>query len=174
MRDQEKTGPVDLRVQLQCLSAQGLVPLRVGWQSAYCLVQSFELRPARVKSGYRGAVARPEPFDRIDYCRTELQSGVAGLGSVIREYATPNVRKAKPPRKAGLISRLFRIKNYAAKWCVRRIEMSPSLPNRDVTIVVVGRRAGAEPRRSAAPARRPMHRPTKPLPLFDRARSAYT
>src|SRR5215212_9567542 len=43
-------------------------------------------------------------------------------------------------------------------------------PDRDVTIVGVGRRAGAEPRRSAALARRPMHQPTKPLPLFDRAR----
>src|SRR6187399_3228511 len=48
--------------------------------------------------------------------------------------------------------------------------MSPSLPDRDVTVVRVRRRAGAEPRRSAALARRLMHRPTKPLPLFDRAR----
>ena len=43
-------------------------------------------------------------------------------------------------------------------------------PNRDVTLVGVGRRVGAEPRRSAALARRPTHQPTKPLPLFDRAR----
>ena len=56
------------------------------------------------------------------------------------------------------------------KRCVRPIQMSPSLPDRDVTVVRVRRRAGAEPRRSAALARRLMHRPTKPLPLFDRAR----
>ena len=54
--------------------------------------------------------------------------------------------------------------------CVRQIEMSPSLPDRDVPIVGVGRRAGAEPRPSAALARRPMRQPTKPFPLFDRAR----
>ena len=41
--------------------------------------------------------------------------------------------------------------------------------DRDVTIMGVRRRAGAEPRCSAARARRPMHQPTKPLPLFDRA-----
>src|SRR3954452_298124 len=48
--------------------------------------------------------------------------------------------------------------------------MSPCLPDRDVTIVGVERWAGAEPRRSAALAHRSMRRPTKPLPLFDRAR----
>jgi hypothetical protein len=44
--------------------------------------------------------------------------------------------------------------------CRRKIEMSLSLPFRNVT--VVGRRAGAEPRRSAAPDRRPIERRSKP------------
>ena len=87
MRDEKKTGPVDVRLQLQCLSAQRLVPLCIGWQSADRLVQSFELRRARIKSGYRGAVTRPEPFDRIDDRLTELQSRSAGPGSIIREHA---------------------------------------------------------------------------------------
>src|SRR5215208_6896497 len=43
--------------------------------------------------------------------------------------------------------------------CVRPIQMSPSLPDRDVTVVGVGRWAGAEPVRSAVPARRPPHGP---------------
>jgi hypothetical protein len=38
--------------------------------------------------------------------------------------------------------------------CVRQIQMSPSVPFTNVT--VVGRRAGAEPRRSTAPDRRPI------------------
>jgi len=45
--------------------------------------------------------------------------------------------------------------------------MSPSLPFTNVT--EVGRRAGAEPRRSAAPDRRPIDRSLKPHPLFYRA-----
>jgi len=51
--------------------------------------------------------------------------------------------------------------------CVHQIQMSPSLPFTNVT--GVGRRAGAEPRRSAAPDRRPIDRSLKPHPLFYRA-----
>ena len=46
--------------------------------------------------------------------------------------------------------------------CVHQIQMSPSLPFRNVTAVGVGRRAGAEPQRSAAPDRRPIERSSKP------------
>src|SRR5271163_875869 len=53
--------------------------------------------------------------------------------------------------------------------CVHQIEMSPSVPFRNVTAVGVGRRAGAEPRRSAAPDRRPTHGGLQPHRLFDRA-----
>jgi hypothetical protein len=42
--------------------------------------------------------------------------------------------------------------------CLRQLEMSLVVPFRNVTIAGFGRRAGAEPRRSAAPARRPPHR----------------
>src|SRR5215469_5993131 len=46
---------------------------------------------------------------------------------------------------------------YLQAVCVHQIEMSLFLPFRNVTLVGVGRRAGAEPRRSAAPDRRPRH-----------------
>src|SRR3954447_12436250 len=39
--------------------------------------------------------------------------------------------------------------------CVHHLEMSLFLPFRNVTVAGFGRRAGAEPVRSAAPARRP-------------------
>ena len=42
--------------------------------------------------------------------------------------------------------------------CVNPIQMSPVLPFRNATEVEVGRRAGAEPLHSAAPARRPATR----------------
>jgi len=49
--------------------------------------------------------------------------------------------------------------------------MSLFLPFRNVTVAAlgVGRRAGAEPQRSAAPDRRPIERGLQPHPLFDRA-----
>jgi hypothetical protein len=42
--------------------------------------------------------------------------------------------------------------------CVHHLEMSLFLPFRNVTVAEFGRRAGAEPVRSAAPDRRPSHR----------------
>src|SRR5947208_16569918 len=49
--------------------------------------------------------------------------------------------------------------------CVHQIEMSLFLPFRNVTVVGVGRRAGAEPQRSAAFDRRPIDRSSHPHPL---------
>jgi hypothetical protein len=51
--------------------------------------------------------------------------------------------------------------------CVHQIQMSPCLPFTNVTLAVVGvgRRAGAEPRRSAAPDRRPIDRGRQSHPL---------
>jgi len=51
--------------------------------------------------------------------------------------------------------------------CVHRIQMSPCLPFTNVTLagLRVGRRAGAEPQRSAAPERRPIDRSSQPRPL---------
>ncbi len=53
----------------------------------------------------------------------------------------------------GAIHKLAPCLNPAPPLCVHQIEMSPSLPFRNVTVVEVGRRAGAEPpaQRSARP-----------------------
>ena len=56
--------------------------------------------------------------------------------------------------------------------CVHQIEMSLFLPFRNVTVVGVGRRAGAEPRRSAAPDRRPTHGRLQPHRLSTERASA--
>src|SRR5205823_5502963 len=54
---------------------------------------------------------------------------------------------------------------YSYSYCVHQIEMSLFLPFRNVTVVGVGRRAGAEPQRSAALDRRPIDRSSHPHPL---------
>ena len=56
------------------------------------------------------------------------------------------------------VSAVQRIKP-AMTVCVHRLEMSLFLPFRNVTVAGFGRRAGAEPVRSAAPARRPPYGP---------------
>jgi hypothetical protein len=50
--------------------------------------------------------------------------------------------------------------------CVHQIEMSLVVPIRNVTIVGFGRRAGAEPMRSAAPDRRPPYRLRRGTPFL--------
>jgi hypothetical protein len=54
--------------------------------------------------------------------------------------------------------------------CLRNLEMSLIVPFRNVTVAGFGRRAGAEPMRSAAPDRRPPRRsPTQHPFLTERA-----
>ena len=122
-------------------------------------VQNFGI----IRLGRIGTAVALRDGRQVFYERQLVELIMSSLLSVGRseEWLTSDVRLLKLIARIMPNSLWLECRNAAADpnhaACVHQIEMSLLLPFRNVTAVGVGRRAGAEPRRSAALDRRPMH-----------------